>query len=63
VFGNFEKRLPIRERGYYNEFTVKTPASSIAARGASSPEKAAKILQRRSLQNLQADSAMSAKQP
>jgi ribonuclease T1 len=25
VFGNFEKRLPIQERGYYNEFTVKTP--------------------------------------
>jgi ribonuclease T1 len=25
VFSNFEKRLPIKERGYYNEFTVKTP--------------------------------------
>ncbi len=25
VFGNFEKRLPIQERGYYNEFTVRTP--------------------------------------
>lgn len=25
VFGNFEKRLPIQDRGYYNEFTVKTP--------------------------------------
>jgi ribonuclease T1 len=25
VFGNFEKRLPIKDRGYYNEFTVKTP--------------------------------------
>jgi ribonuclease T1 len=25
VFGNFEKRLPVKERGYYNEFTVKTP--------------------------------------
>jgi ribonuclease T1 len=25
IFGNFEKRLPIKERGYYNEFTVKTP--------------------------------------
>ena len=25
VFGNFEKRLPIKERGYYREFTVKTP--------------------------------------
>jgi ribonuclease T1 len=25
VFGNFEKRLPIKERGYYREFTVITP--------------------------------------
>ena len=25
VFGNFEKRLPLRERGYYREYTVKTP--------------------------------------
>lgn len=25
VFGNFEKRLPIKERGYYKEYTVKTP--------------------------------------
>ena len=25
VFGNFEKRLPIRERGYYREYTVRTP--------------------------------------
>lgn len=25
VFGNFEKRLPIKERGYYREFTVVTP--------------------------------------
>lgn len=25
VFGNFEKRLPIRERGYYREYTVPTP--------------------------------------
>jgi ribonuclease T1 len=25
VFGNFEKRLPNKERGYYHEFTVKTP--------------------------------------
>jgi ribonuclease T1 len=27
VFGNFEKRLPIRERGYYREYTVPTPGS------------------------------------
>ncbi len=25
VFGNFEKRLPLRNRGYYREYTVKTP--------------------------------------
>ncbi|MCX5197897.1 guanine-specific ribonuclease N1 and T1 [Streptomyces sp. NBC_00249] len=25
VFGNFEKVLPKRKRGYYHEFTVKTP--------------------------------------
>ncbi|MBI4193961.1 MAG: ribonuclease [Betaproteobacteria bacterium] len=25
VFGNFEKRLPPRERGYYREYTVPTP--------------------------------------
>ncbi len=25
VFGNFEKRLPLKERGYYHEFTVRTP--------------------------------------
>ncbi len=25
VFGNYEKRLPKRPRGYYHEYTVKTP--------------------------------------
>ena len=25
VFGNFERRLPARERGYYREYTVPTP--------------------------------------
>lgn len=25
VFGNFEKRLPLRARGYYREYTVKSP--------------------------------------
>ncbi len=25
VFGNFEKRLPYQVRGYYREYTVKTP--------------------------------------
>ena len=27
VFGNYEKRLPLRQRGYYREYTVKTPGS------------------------------------
>jgi guanyl-specific ribonuclease Sa len=25
TFGNYEKRLPIKKRGYYAEYTVKTP--------------------------------------
>jgi ribonuclease T1 len=25
VFGNFEKRLPLRPRGHYREYTVKSP--------------------------------------
>jgi ribonuclease T1 len=32
IFNNFEKRLPKRQRGYYREFTVKTPG--IRNRGA-----------------------------
>jgi ribonuclease T1 len=27
VFGNFERRLPLKERGYYREYTVPTPGS------------------------------------
>ena len=27
VFGNFERRLPRRERGFYREYTVATPGS------------------------------------
>jgi ribonuclease T1 len=27
VFGNFEKRLPLAERGYYREYTVPTPGA------------------------------------
>lgn len=27
VFGNYEARLPKQKRGYYHEFTVKTPRS------------------------------------
>ena len=32
VFGNFEKLLPVKERGYYREYTVKTPG--VKSRGA-----------------------------
>jgi len=32
VFGNFEKRLPKKQRGYYREYTVKTPG--VRSRGA-----------------------------
>ena len=28
VFGNFERRLPLKERGYYREYTVPTPGSN-----------------------------------
>jgi ribonuclease T1 len=28
VFGNYEKVLPQQKRGYYREFTVKTPYAS-----------------------------------
>ncbi|MGZ8263001.1 MAG: ribonuclease domain-containing protein [Burkholderiales bacterium] len=28
VFGNYERRLPARERGYYREYTVPTPGLS-----------------------------------
>ncbi|HLH32502.1 MAG TPA: ribonuclease domain-containing protein, partial [Terriglobia bacterium] len=27
VFGNFERRLPLHERGYYKEFTVRSPGA------------------------------------
>jgi ribonuclease T1 len=27
VFGNYEKRLPLRFRGYYHEYTVPTPGA------------------------------------
>ena len=27
VFGNFEKRLPMQARGYYREYTVRTPGA------------------------------------
>lgn len=28
VFGNYEKRLPLKQRGYYLEYTVKTPGQN-----------------------------------
>jgi ribonuclease T1 len=28
VFGNYERRLPDAARGYYREYTVKTPGKS-----------------------------------
>ena len=28
VFGNYERVLPLRQRGYYREFTVPTPGAS-----------------------------------
>ncbi|MCK9389168.1 MAG: ribonuclease [Sulfuritalea sp.] len=28
VFKNFEKRLPLKQRGYYREYTVPTPGST-----------------------------------
>ena len=27
VFGNYERRLPLHPRGYYHEYTVKTPGA------------------------------------
>jgi ribonuclease T1 len=27
VFGNLERRLPVKKSGYYHEFTVKTPGA------------------------------------
>ena len=32
AFGNFEKLLPLKERGYYREYTVNTPGAK--SRGA-----------------------------
>lgn len=32
IFGNFERRLPKRQRGYYHEYTVPTPG--VRSRGA-----------------------------
>jgi ribonuclease T1 len=28
VFGNFEKKLPAQSRGYYREYTVRTPGAT-----------------------------------
>ena len=32
VFGNFERQLPVQPRGYYREYTVRTPGTK--SRGA-----------------------------
>ena len=32
VFGNYERRLPVKARGYYHEYTVPTPG--VKTRGA-----------------------------
>jgi ribonuclease T1 len=32
TFGNFEKKLPLQARGYYREYTVRTPG--VQSRGA-----------------------------
>jgi ribonuclease T1 len=32
IFGNYEKSLPVRARGYYHEYTIRTPG--IRGRGA-----------------------------
>ncbi|QXL83973.1 ribonuclease domain-containing protein [Comamonas sp. NLF-1-9] len=32
VFGNYERQLPLRQRGYYREYTVRTPG--VRGRGA-----------------------------
>jgi ribonuclease T1 len=34
IFGNFERQLPIKQRGYYHEYTVPTPKSATAAHDA-----------------------------
>lgn len=31
TFGNFERRLPVQQRGYYHEYTVKTLGETTAA--------------------------------
>lgn len=42
VFGNFERLLPREQRGYYREYTVRTPANATAGRAGSSPGGAAR---------------------
>jgi ribonuclease T1 len=33
TFGNFEKQLPTRARGYYREYTVATPGARVLLHG------------------------------
>ena len=59
VFGNFERLLPRHQRGYYHEYTVKTPGSRDrgARRIVTGPERR-DLLHRRSLQILQGGAEM-----
>jgi RNAse (barnase) inhibitor barstar len=61
TFQNREGRLPDQPRGYYREYTVPTPGSPTAARGASSPATSRRsvLLHGRPLQKLPQDPAMS----
>ena len=62
MFGNRERLLPKRSRGYYREYTVKTPgAKDRGARRIVAGSAGRVLLHRRSLSQLQADHRMSGK--
>lgn len=44
TFGNFEKQLPAQPRGYYHEYTVKTPGGTTAAHAVSFQGNAASFI-------------------
>jgi guanyl-specific ribonuclease Sa len=44
TFGNFEKQLPAQPRGYYHEYTVKTPGETTAAHAVSFQGNAASFI-------------------
>ena len=56
TFGNFEKRLPLRARGYYHEYTVPTPGARDRGAAADRRRRGRVLLHRRSLRQLQANS-------